>query len=107
LRMQALVIMSLLAQLDVFQPKFFLNLSHWKARLPGEEKSVPNNLRPPENSLWSRGLRRNTVLVVHRILTSVRVFRAGFAPKIYKNNTCATVAFQIEMIIRGELAASD
>ena len=69
LRMQALVIMSLLAQLDVFQPKFFLNLSHWKARLPGEEKSVPNNLRPPENILWSRGLRRNTVLVVHRILT--------------------------------------
>jgi len=37
-RMQALVIMSLLAQLDVFQPKFFLNLSHWKARLPGDEE---------------------------------------------------------------------
>ena len=69
LRMQALVIMSLLAQLDVFQPKFFLNLSHWKARLPEEEKSVPHKLRPPENSLWSRCLRRNPVLVIHRILT--------------------------------------
>jgi hypothetical protein len=70
--MQALVIMSLLAQLDVFQAKVFLSLSHWKARLPGDEMRVPNKMRSPENSLWSRCLRRNPVLVIHRIFTSKR-----------------------------------
>jgi len=69
-RKQALVRMSLLAQLDVFQPKCFLSLSHWKARLPGDEADVPNKMGSPENSLWSRYLRRNPVLVIHRILTS-------------------------------------
>jgi hypothetical protein len=68
--MQALVIMSLLAQLDVFQPKFFLSLSHWKPRLPGENPRVPNKMHSRENSLWSRGTRRNPVLVIHRIFTS-------------------------------------
>jgi hypothetical protein len=69
--MQALVIMSLLAQLDVFQPKFVLSLSHWKARLPGDKARFPNKMRSPENSLWSRCLRRNPVLVIHRIFTYV------------------------------------
>ena len=68
-RMQALVRMSLLAQLDFFQPKFFLSISHWKVRLPGDEEGVPNKMGSPENSLWSRCLRRNPVLVIHRILT--------------------------------------
>src|ERR1039457_2472750 len=68
--MQALVIMSLLAQLDVFQPKFFLSLSHRKARLPGDKARVPNKMRSRENSLWSRCIRRNPVLVIHRIFTS-------------------------------------
>ena len=68
-RMQALVIMSLLTQLVVCQPKFLLSLSHWKARLPGDEARVPNKMRSPENSLWSRCRRRNPVLVIHRVLT--------------------------------------
>ena len=71
-RMQALVIMSLLAQLDVFQPKFFLSLSHWQARLPGDKARVPNKMRSRENSLWSRCIRRNPVLVIHRIFTPGR-----------------------------------
>ena len=62
--------MSLLAQLDVFQPKFFLSLSPWKVRLPREETRVPNKMRSPENSLWSRCLRQNSVFFVHRIFTS-------------------------------------
>ena len=68
-RMQALVIMSLLAQLDVFQPKFFLSLSHRKARLPGDKARGPNKMRSRENSLWSRCIRRNPVLIIHRIFT--------------------------------------
>jgi hypothetical protein len=62
--------MSLLAQLDVFQPKFFLNRSHRKARLPGDWERVPNKKPSRENILWSRFIRWNRILVVHRIFTS-------------------------------------
>jgi hypothetical protein len=68
-RMQALVIMSLLAQLDVFQPKFFLNRSHRKASLPGDWARVPNKVPSRENSLRSRFIRWNRIVVVHRIFT--------------------------------------
>ena len=50
-RMQVLVIMSLLAQPDVLQPKFFLNLSHRKARLPEDGERVPKNMLSRENTL--------------------------------------------------------
>ena len=69
-RMQALVIMSLLAQPDVFQPKFFFGLGHRKASLPGDWARVPNKMHSRENTLRSRFIRRNRILVVHRIFTS-------------------------------------
>jgi hypothetical protein len=81
-RMQALIIMSLLAQPDVFQPKFFFGLSHPKARLPGDWARVPNKMPSRENTLRSRFTRWNRIFVVHRIFTfdrkySVNVFAKG------------------------------
>ena len=73
---EGLDLVRVLAQLDVFQPKFFLSRSHCKARLPGKEASAPNQMRSPENSLWSRCLRRNPVLVIHRIHIKAPFFKS-------------------------------
>src|ERR1039457_213272 len=104
--MQALVIMSLLAQLDVFQPKFFLSLSHRKATLPGDKARVPNKMRSRENSLWSRCIRRNPVLVIHRIFTD-EVLAIHTAPKASEQRRTGQSPHKHQVMILPEVAVTD